>query len=168
MGAAILRLSKLREKWSAKIAAALEAEQTKGIGAKSRKYAMVILPFITVLREGLEAVVFVGGVSLSEPASAFPLPAITALLAGGFISWLIYKGGNTIRIQWFLIVSTMILYLVAAGLFSRAIWGFESYQVRSMLNTSSLPELFINYFWMLVRETRRGGCSRNWFRPWLI
>lgn len=130
MGAAILRLSKLQTKWSIKIAAALEAEQTKGLGAKARKYAMVILPFITVLREGLEAVVFVGGVSLSEPPSAFPIPVITGLLAGAAVGWLIYKGGNTIKIQWFLIASTMVLYLVAAGLFSRAVWGFESWKVR--------------------------------------
>lgn len=90
---------------------------------------MVLLPFITVLREGLEAVVFVGGVSLSEPPSAFPLPVITGLLAGAAISWLIYKGGNTVKIQWFLIGSTMVLYLVAAGLFSRGVWDFESWKV---------------------------------------
>lgn len=137
MGAAVLRLSKLQAKWSAKIAAALEAENTKGIGAKSKKYAMLLLPFITVLREGLEAVVFVGGVSLSEPATAFPLPAITGLLAGGLVGWLIYKGGNTIRIQWFLIVSTMVLYLVAASLFSRAVWGFESWKVILPLKPSA-------------------------------
>lgn len=129
MGAAILRLSKLQSKWSVKIAAALEAEKTKGLGAKARKYAMVILPFITVLREGLEAVVFVGGVSLSEPPSAFPIPVIAGLVAGATVGWIIYKGGNTIRIQWFLIASTMVLYLVAAGLFSRAVWGFETWKV---------------------------------------
>lgn len=129
MGAAILRLSKLQSKWSTKIAAALEAEQTKGLSAKAKKYAMVILPFITVLREGLEAVVFVGGVSLSEPPSAFPIPVLTGLLAGAIIGWFIYKGGNTVKIQWFLIVSTMVLYLVAAGLFSRSVWAFESWKV---------------------------------------
>lgn len=52
---------------------------------------MFVLPFITVLREGLEAVIFIGGVSLSSPASAFPLPVITGLLAGALVGYIIYR-----------------------------------------------------------------------------
>lgn len=47
--------------------------------------------FITVLREGIEAVVSIGGVSLSFPASAFPLPVITGLLAGALVGYIIYR-----------------------------------------------------------------------------
>lgn len=36
------------------------------------------------------------------------------------------RGGATARLQYFLIVSTCFLYLVAAGLFSRAVWYFEA------------------------------------------
>lgn len=136
MGAAILRLSKIKAKWQAKITSAIEEKNTKSVGSLSKKYAMVILPFITVLREGLEAVVFVGGVSIAEPASAFPLPVITALLAGSLLSFLIYKGGNSMKIQWFLIASTMLLYLVAAGLFSRGVWDFEMHKVRRSCKNS--------------------------------
>ena len=35
------------------------------------------------------------------------------------------SGGNTAKLQLFLIVSTCFLYLVAAGLFSKAVWSFE-------------------------------------------
>ena len=93
---------------------------------------MIILPFITVLREGLEAIVFIGGVSLSEPASSYPLPVVVGMLAGIAISWGIYRGGNSLKIQWFLIASTMLLYLVAAGLGSRAVWKFEIYKVGTL------------------------------------
>jgi high-affinity iron transporter len=55
------------------------------------KYAMFLLPFITVLREGLEAVVFIGGVSLSIPATAFPLAVVTGLGCGILIGYLIYR-----------------------------------------------------------------------------
>lgn len=127
MGAAILRLSKLQAKWSTKLTATL-ASKSKNVGGFTKKYAMALLPFITVLREGLEAVVFVGGVSISSPASAFPLPVITGLIAGGIIGWIIYKGGNTVKVQIFLVASTAVLYLVAAGLFSRAVWDFEMWQ----------------------------------------
>lgn len=97
MGAVLLRVSKLQDKWRVKLAKALEARDTGRIMSKGKwkhwaeKYAMFWLPFITVLREGLEAVVFIGGVGIGSPASAFPLPVITGLLAGVAIGFLIYK-----------------------------------------------------------------------------
>nr|CDI51051.1 high-affinity iron permease [Melanopsichium pennsylvanicum 4] len=40
--------------------------------------ALFMIPLITTLREGLEGVVFIGGVSLGLPATSIPLPAIQA------------------------------------------------------------------------------------------
>jgi len=135
MGAAILRVSRMQEKWATKLMATLEATYSNTnktwssrLSDWTQKYAMFALPFLTVIREGLEAVVFVGGVSFSAPATAIPLPAIIGLLTGSLIGWLIFKGGNTIKLQWFLIISTCLLYLVAAGLMSKAAWNFDMYQ----------------------------------------
>lgn len=134
----MLRISKMQEKWITKLTAALDntsSQTTTTTSLKSRmsiwaqKYAMFLLPFVTVLREGLEATLFVSGVSFAAPASAFPLPIILGLLGGSVIGWLIYKGGNTVRLQWFLVASTCVLYLVAAGLLSRAAWSIDTYQV---------------------------------------
>jgi high-affinity iron transporter len=97
MGAAILRVSKLQDKWRVKLAKAMESKNRTRGGCWSRfklwgeKYAMFTLPFITVVREGLEAVVFIGGISLSLPATAFPLPVVTGLLCGCLIGFFIYK-----------------------------------------------------------------------------
>lgn len=41
------------------------------------------------------------------------------------------RGGNLASIQTFLIVSTCCLYVVAAGLFSKAVWRFEINKVRT-------------------------------------
>lgn len=103
MGAALLRVNKLQEKWRVKLAQAMNAkEKTARMPGRSfkrwaEKYAMFILPFVTVLREGLEAVVFIGGVSLSFPATAFPLPVITGLLAGLIVGYLIYRYDNPLE-----------------------------------------------------------------------
>ncbi|KAK5007787.1 hypothetical protein LTR28_004829 [Elasticomyces elasticus] len=108
MGAALLRVSKLQDKWRVKLAQALEAKDNKQTSTGTRfkkwaeKYAMFLLPFVTVLREGLEAVAFIGGVSLGLPAASFPLAVI------------------------FLTISTCFLYLVAAGLLAKAVWFFEN------------------------------------------
>ena len=98
LGAALLRISKLQDKWRVKLAKALEKQsktETRTSGQKlkywSEKYAMFLLPFVTVLREGLEAVIFIGGVGLTLPATSFPLAVICGLLAGALIGVLIYK-----------------------------------------------------------------------------
>jgi len=130
MGAALLRVSKLQDKWRVKISKVLEQKDTKlpikgRVKAWSEKYAMFVLPFITVLREGIEAVLFIAGVGLGLPATSFPLAVLCGLGAGALVGYLIYKGGNKTSLQIFLVVSTCFLYLVAAGLFSKGVWNLE-------------------------------------------
>lgn len=97
VGAALLRIGKMQEKWRVKIAAAVEgpvfthASKRTWLKHYAEKYAMFILPFITVLREGIEAIVFVAGVSFSAPATAVPLPVVVGLLAGILVGYLLYK-----------------------------------------------------------------------------
>ncbi len=97
VGAALLRIGKMQEKWRVKLATALESPIRVG-GSRfgwlkrfAEKYAMFVLPFITVLREGIEAIVFVAGVSFSAPATSVPLPVVIGLLVGIFVGYLIYK-----------------------------------------------------------------------------
>lgn len=132
MGLAMLRINKLQRKWRVKIAKAImtppatKAERFK-IGYLLKKYSMFILPFVTTLREGLEAVVFVGGVGISEAsARAFPLPIVCGIIAGILVGMFLYYGGSAVSLQIFLCFSTSILYLIAAGLFSKAVWYFEA------------------------------------------
>ncbi|KAI1411174.1 iron permease FTR1 [Hypoxylon sp. FL1857] len=133
VGAALLRVGKMQEKWRVKLAKAMEAPLLKGNLNRSgwlkrfaEKYAMFVLPFITVLREGIEAIVFVAGVSFSAPATSVPLPVVVGLAAGGIVGYILYKGGAGSKLQYFLIASTCLLYLVGAGLFSRSVWYFEN------------------------------------------
>lgn len=130
MGAALLRVNKMQDKWRLKIAQAMESNDSslKGNGRMKRwaeKYAMFLLPFVTVLREGIEAILFIAGVGVGLPAKSFPLPVVCGLAAGIAIGYLIYRGGNSASLQIFLIVSTCFLYLVSAGLFSKGVWDLE-------------------------------------------
>jgi high-affinity iron transporter len=97
LGAALLRVSKIKEKWRVKLAKSMEAK-VMSTGSRNNpfklwceKYALFILPFITVLREGLEGVVFVAGVSFSAPASAVPLPVVCGISSGCLIGYFIFK-----------------------------------------------------------------------------
>lgn len=97
MGAALLRISKMRDKWRVKIAAALEANggddgsAPKGLRFIGEKYAMFLLPFVTVLREGFEGVLFIIGAGLGLPASAFPLAVVCGLGTGALVGYLLYR-----------------------------------------------------------------------------
>lgn len=132
MGLAMLRINKLQEKWRIKIARSLltppesKKERLK-CGYIFKRYSMFILPFITTLREGLEAVVFVGGVGIGSSAKSFPLPVVCGLAAGALVGGFMYYGGSTVSLQIFLCISTAILYLISAGLLSRGVWFLENY-----------------------------------------
>lgn len=131
MGIAMLRINKMQRKWRIKIARALTTPPAEKWGRFKfsyimKKYSMFILPFITTLREGLEAVVFVGGVGIGSPAKSFPLPVICGIIAGILVGCILFYGGSSSSLQIFLCISTCILYLISAGLFSRAVWDFET------------------------------------------
>ena len=91
----------------------------------TKKYFLAILPLITTLREGLEAVVFVGGIGMSLPLTTIPLSIVSGIAFGAIIGYVLYKGGNKLSLQYFLIFSTCFLYMVSAGLMSRGVWFLE-------------------------------------------
>ncbi|CCH43485.1 Plasma membrane iron permease [Wickerhamomyces ciferrii] len=134
MGIAMLRVNKMQAKWRVKIAKSLvEVPERKvdrfKIGYLTKKYSMFLLPAFTTLREGLEAVVFVAGAGITTQgakASSYPLPVVVGLIAGSAAGVLLYYGTSYSSMQVFLVISTCIMYLIAAGLFSRGVWYFES------------------------------------------
>lgn len=87
---------------------------------------------------------FVGGVSLGQPATAIPLAAVAGLVCGLICGFLIYSfasrtskfltglsGGTAAdhvcrpALTVFLVVMTNFILLIGAGLFSRAIGSFQ-------------------------------------------
>lgn len=96
MGGALMRVGKMQEKWRLKLAKAIDNPVTgnsRGAWFVSffEKYAMFALPFITVLREGIEGIVFIAGVSFSAPATAVPLPVVVGLLLGALVGYALFK-----------------------------------------------------------------------------
>ncbi|KAG0055292.1 hypothetical protein BGZ83_009050 [Gryganskiella cystojenkinii] len=125
MGVAMLRTTQIQEKWKGKLSKAMDDEAERGLGNSSRRYALFILPFITVLREGLEAIVFIGGVTFSEQARAIPAAVVVGIFCGLLVGYIMYRGGNMLKLHRFFVVSTCVLLIVAAGLVAKAIAAFE-------------------------------------------
>ncbi|BGP23526.1 high-affinity iron permease [Rhodotorula toruloides] len=135
MGVTMLRIDRSKLKWKAKLsgafhdkvdAATLTSKDRRQ--ARNSKWTLFVLPLVTVLREGLEAVVFVGGVSLGQSAKSIPLAAIVGIFTGLIIGYLIYASGSRINLSIFLVISTNILFLLGAGLFSKAVGDFQTYR----------------------------------------
>ncbi|KAH3682903.1 hypothetical protein WICPIJ_006136, partial [Wickerhamomyces pijperi] len=150
MGVSLLRINQMQRKWQVKLSRNMKKNLNQNVDeevilqhelgvsfrkspktwkAKMRglldKHSLMILPLVTLLREGLEAIFVITGVTASEPVSSVPLSVILAVGIGSFIGVSLYKGGNKMRLQIFLICSTCFLYLVSAGLMSRGVWFFE-------------------------------------------
>ncbi|GAA5910679.1 hypothetical protein JCM6882_001056 [Rhodosporidiobolus microsporus] len=135
MGVTMLRIDRSKLKWKAKLANAFDGKIDQAAltdkdkrEARSSKWILFTLPLVTVLREGLEAVVFVGGVSLGQSARAIPLAAIVGIITGLIIGYLIYASGSRVNLSIFLVVSTNILFLLGAGLLSKAVSYFQIYK----------------------------------------
>lgn len=131
MGVKIMRVNRMQQKWKHKLSAVMDQSNYLGVATKSstwsEKNTMFILPFVTTLREGLEAIVFVGGIGINENTSIVAIvnAGIVAMAIGSCVGMVLYRSGNTLSLQWFLILSSCFLYLVAAGLFSKGVWNFE-------------------------------------------
>ncbi|KAF9284133.1 high-affinity iron permease [Linnemannia elongata] len=137
MGMAMLRTTQIQEKWKGKLSKAMDNENQKGLGNASRRYAMFILPLITVLREGLEAIVFIGGVTFTTESKSIPLAVVVGLISGFIVGYILYRGGNRMNLHRFFTASTCLLLLLAAGLVARAVASFEAYVWGKLTNAQS-------------------------------
>lgn len=99
--------------------------------------ALFTIPLITTLREGLEGVVFIGGVSLGLPATSIPLPAIVGLAVGLGIGFLIFRSGNLVSVRIFLVFSTCFLLLIASGMASRSVYYLQFYAYVQLVGDSA-------------------------------
>lgn len=130
MGVKMLRVNRMQQKWKQKLGDIIDQYNYLDVQKSqtwSERNAMFILPFVTTLREGLEAIVFVGGIGVNENTSVWAIlnAVIVAVVLGSTIGVVMYRSGKTLSVQMFLIVSSCFLYLVAAGLLSKGVWSFE-------------------------------------------
>ncbi|KAN0103665.1 iron transporter FTH1 [Russula decolorans] len=78
-----------------------------------------------MLREGLEAVVFVGGVSLGQSADSIPIAAIVGIICGLLCGFVIYAFASRAALTVFLVIMTNFILIIGAGLFSKSVGSFE-------------------------------------------
>jgi high-affinity iron transporter len=69
-----------------------------------------------VLREGIESVIFLAGVGSQTGIASIPLAALAGLVAGLAVGLAIFYSGHAIKdLKIFFVISTIILFFIAAG-----------------------------------------------------
>ncbi|OSX63611.1 hypothetical protein POSPLADRAFT_1045912 [Postia placenta MAD-698-R-SB12] len=132
MGVTMLKMDRAKAKWRVKLQRAFSGKQVDR-ETRAGKWVLFILPFITVLREGMEAVIFVGGVSLGQPAVSIPIAAVVGLVCGLVCGYLIYAFASRTTLTVFMAVMTNFILLIGAGLFSKAVWAFEQQRFNNIV-----------------------------------
>ncbi|KAJ3187553.1 high-affinity iron permease [Irineochytrium annulatum] len=104
---------------------AVDAESVAARKTGGGSKALFIIPFVTVLREGLEAMVFLGGITISADPGTIPLAAAAGILSGLLIGYIIYRAGNSVKLHMFFVCSSIFLLFLSAGLAAKAAVKFE-------------------------------------------
>jgi len=102
MALAILRMENSTTKWRAKLQAAIVGH-TSDRTTKTSNYVLFLLPFVTLLREGLEAVVFVAGVALGSDPSTIPGAVLLGVLSGLVVGLIIWTWGTHSSTQYYIV-----------------------------------------------------------------
>ena len=93
-----------------------------------RLWALGTIAFAGVFREGAETVLFLWGL-LAQATSAASWSTLAAGVAGvvsaAALGWAIFRGGKQISLQRFFTVTSVLILLLAAGLFSAGIGKLE-------------------------------------------
>lgn len=113
--------------WMGRHARAIRSDVQRRIDeahATQRLWMVGLIAFTGVFREGAETVLFLWGLM----AQLGDLTSWAALVGGaagiavaGILGWLVFQGGRRLRIQRFFAVTSLLLLLVAGGLFSAGV-----------------------------------------------
>ncbi len=93
--------------------------------SEEKKYAILSLAFISVFREGIETILFIGGISSSEDPTGVLVSAVIGALVAVALAIGLFRGVINLDLKKFFNVTSVILILFAAGLFANGMHEFQ-------------------------------------------
>jgi high-affinity iron transporter len=109
--------------WSKATAANLQGSIESVLRAALEKggaWRIFMIPFIQVVREGIETVVFIAGTTTSRDFTwkAIPIPGILGIITAIGVAYVLLKGTLKLNVKLFFDITSFILMAFAAGLLS--------------------------------------------------
>jgi high-affinity iron transporter len=99
----------------------LEATMGTAIGAPDVKLAVIGAAFLAVLREGVEAALFLLAIATERPGGPTLAGALIGVAIAGVLGWMVVVGGRRMPMRQFFAVTGVVLIVFAAGLVARGV-----------------------------------------------
>ncbi|KAJ3085468.1 high-affinity iron permease [Quaeritorhiza haematococci] len=136
----MIRITAMQDKWERKISRAAEEKNLEGgieQGGKGmgQRWGFMILTFTVVIREGLESVIFIAGVGQGDP-KALIIPGLLGIFLGILIGYLLYRSSTNLNLRIFFVISSAVLFVLAAGLAANASSEFEEVYYLRVVNNN--------------------------------
>jgi len=94
--------------------------------SKEQRFGLITLAFVSVVREGIETVLFmVGVVSVESDVWAIIWSSIAGIAVSVVIAVLVFYSGRKINLKYFFNITSIILIIFAAGLFAQGLHEFQ-------------------------------------------
>lgn len=113
--------------WMRQHAVAIKGQVEQRINearATQRLWIVGLIAFTGVFREGAETVLFLWGIvaeATSVTGWSGVAGGITGVIVAGLLGWMVFRGGQHVSLRRFFAVTTLLIMLLAAGLFSTGV-----------------------------------------------
>jgi high-affinity iron transporter len=104
-------------------------------------FALAGVALVAVLREGIEAALFLLAVGTDEDGSAVLLGAFIGLAIASVLAYAVYWGGRKMPMKAFFTVTGLVLIVFAAGLVARTVMFLQISEDLSSLNLNGVYDL---------------------------
>jgi high-affinity iron transporter len=147
----------IHEKYSSRLHGSLMATELS-------RQRLFWVTFVTILREGLETILFFVGVGAAFPPESLPIPAVVGALLGVLCGVLLYRCGSKLAISWFFKIMMVLLVFIGAGMFAYGVRELQEAEAFGAMEADENPPplnvvLFSlsaccglqNQFWLFMR-----------------
>jgi len=100
--------------------------------ARQRLWLVGLIAFTGVFREGAETVLFLWGLLVQVEGASSWLAlggGVAGLVGAAILGWLVFQGGRRLSVQRFFAATSVVLLLLAAGLFSAGVGKLQALEV---------------------------------------
>lgn len=111
---------------SASIKGDLQHRVESAIGSGRAGQGVLLVAFFAVLREGIEAALFLIAATVDADGNDVLVGGIAGLLAAGVLGAMVYAGGRRLPMRAFFRITGMLLILFAAGLCAKAVFFLQA------------------------------------------
>lgn len=142
---------------SAGIKPGLERDVAQAIGMGS-VFALALIPFTAILREGLETAVFLFAATRTSTPLESTVGATAGIIVAIGLTWGIYSGGYRLNLRVFFNVTGVFLIFFAAGLLAHGIHELQE---------AALMPIFVEHVWNISHILDDGSGVGLWLKALL-